>query len=141
MPVIYETDEQRVFTGATREIPLSGGAPLGWTRLAPPEIPAGKFARWLGSSWEILDEYPVPPKQPPPEGQFSVLRWTIPADASEQAVITYTASDTVYFVVDGAVHTVEPVDGVATLEVFADAPGTIRVEVRDKSAVITAVEV
>jgi hypothetical protein len=55
--------------------------------------------------------------------------------------VTYTSDATVHFSVDGTSYSVEPVDHVATLEITADAPGPIRVEVKDKQLIITALEV
>jgi hypothetical protein len=67
--------------------------------------------------------------------------WEIPADAATPATVAYTSKDTVHFSVDGSTYSVEPVDYVATLEITADAPGPIRVEVKDKQLIITALEV
>lgn len=67
--------------------------------------------------------------------------WTIPADGITHATVTYTAQETVYFSVNETVHAVEPIDYIATLEITADAPGPIRVEVKDKQLIITAIEV
>jgi hypothetical protein len=36
---------------------------------------------------------------------------------------------------------VDPIDQTATLEITADAPGPIRVEVKEKQLIITALEV
>ncbi len=67
--------------------------------------------------------------------------WTIPADGITHATVTYTDQGTVYFSVNETVHAVDPVDYVATLEITADATGPIRVEVKDKQLIITAIEV
>lgn len=75
---------------------------------------------------------------------FDVLStdtWTISADGTTYATVTYTDTDTVYFSVNETVHAVEPVDDVATLEITAAAPGPIRVEVKAKQLIITAIEV
>ena len=73
--------------------------------------------------------------------KMSVDRWTIPADNETPVVITYTATDTVHFVVDGTIYPVEPDDlHQATLEITAPEPGPIRVEVRDKAAVVITAE-
>lgn len=66
--------------------------------------------------------------------------WIIPADGITHATVTYTDQETVYFSVNETVHAVEPVDYVATLEITADAPGPIRVEVKSKQLIITAIE-
>jgi len=68
-------------------------------------------------------------------------KWSIDADATDYATITYTSDDKVYFIVDGSVHAVTPVDSVATLEITADAPGPITVQVRSQQLVIAALEV
>lgn len=75
---------------------------------------------------------------------FDVLStdtWTISADGTTYATVTYTDTDTVYFSVNETVHAVDPIDYVATLEITANAPGPIRVEVKDKQLIITAIEV
>jgi hypothetical protein len=46
----------------------------------------------------------------------------------------------VYFSVNETIHAVEPVEQVATLEITADAPGPIRVEVKTKQLIIVALE-
>jgi len=72
---------------------------------------------------------------------LSVNRWTIPADNETPVTINYTATDTVHFVVDGTIYPVEPDDLYkATLEITAPEPGPIRVEVRDKAAVVITAE-
>lgn len=68
-------------------------------------------------------------------------KWDIPADGETFATATYTDDTTVYFSVNENIHAVEPVEQVATLEITADAPGPIRVEVKDKQLIITALEV
>jgi hypothetical protein len=72
---------------------------------------------------------------------LSTDTWTIPADAATPATVTYTSEDTVYFSVNEAPHAVDPVGYIATLEITADAPGPIRVEVKEKQLIITALEV
>lgn len=67
--------------------------------------------------------------------------WTIPADGTTFATITYTDDTTVYFSVNETTHTVEPIEQTATLEITADAPGPIRVEVKTKQLIITALDV
>lgn len=78
--------------------------------------------------------------QPPavPTGELAVDRYTVPADATSYAVARYGATDRVLFVVNGVVHPVEPVGGVAELSIAADAPGVITVAVRDRQFVIVA---
>jgi len=67
--------------------------------------------------------------------------WTIPAGGETFATVTYTSDTTVYFAVESEIHTVEPVDQIATLEVTADATGPIRIDVQDQRLVIAALEV
>jgi len=66
--------------------------------------------------------------------------WVIHADSATVATVTYTDNETVYFSVNETIHAVEPVDDVATLEITAAAPGPIRVEVKAKQLIITAIE-
>ena len=61
MQTIYNFDYNRIFTSITKVIEDDEGAPFGWTFEAPPVIPDGKFATFLGPEWLILDEYPVDP--------------------------------------------------------------------------------
>ena len=61
MITIYQFDSKRIFTGNTQEISERSGAPSGWTRTPVPEIPEGKFAMFMGNSWNIIDNYPTPP--------------------------------------------------------------------------------
>ena len=94
----------------------------------------------IGDTWDGL-EFITPPKIN--QTTLDILStdvWTIPADSETVATVTYTDTDTVYFSVNETVHAVEPVDYVATLEITADAPGPIRVEVKDKQLIITALE-
>ena len=89
----------------------------------------------------------VPPVPDPPGpvpvrlGVLSVNTWTLLADSTDVATVTYTSNDTVHFVADGLLYSVEPVDSIATLEISADAPGPIPVQVQDKQIMLTAVEV
>lgn len=68
-------------------------------------------------------------------------RWTIPADNGTYAVARYGADEPVWVVVDGVPNLIVPVDGVATVNVAADTPGPVRIEVRDSAAVIVSEEV
>lgn len=83
----------------------------------------------------------VPAVEPITLDVLATDKWSIQADATEYATVTYTSETEVHFVVDGSVHAVTPVDSVATLEITADAPGAIHVQARDKQLVITATEV
>ena len=88
-------------------------------------------------------QFSQPPASPEPV-ELDILStdvWVIPADSSTVATVTYTDSTTVYFSVNEIIHAVEPVDYVATLEITADATGPIRVEVKAKKLIITAIEV
>ena len=95
----------------------------------------------IGDTWDGL-EFITPPKIN--QTTLDILStdvWTIPADSETVATVTYTDTDTVYFSVNETVHAVDPIDYVATLEITANAPGPIRVEVKDKQLIITAIEV
>ena len=87
-------------------------------------------------------QFSQPPALPEPV-EFDILStdvWTIPADSATVATVTYTDTDTVFFSVNETIHAVEPVDNIATLEITAAAPGPIRVEVKAKQLIITAIE-
>ena len=88
-------------------------------------------------------QFSKPPALPGPV-ELDILStdvWTIQADSETVATVTYTDNETVYFSVNEIIHAVEPVDDVATLEITANAPGPIRVEVKAKQLIITAIEV
>lgn len=94
--------------------------------------------------WQYENGVFIAPESGPIIPSFDILStdtWAIPADATTPATVTYTDQETVYFSVNEQSHAVEPIDYVATLEITADAPGPIRVEVKDKQLIITALEV
>lgn len=96
----------------------------------------------IGDTWTGT-EFITPEPEPEPVvlDVLATDTWTIPADSTTFATVTYTDDTTVYFSVNEAVHAVEPVEQTATLEITADVPGPIRVEVKDKQLIITALEV
>jgi hypothetical protein len=97
-----------------------------------------------GIGWSYADGVFTPPDPIPVPVTLGVLEtdaWTIPADGTTFATVTYTDDTTVYFSVNETIHAVDPVEQVATLEITADAPGSIRVEVKTKQLIITALEV
>lgn len=51
MITIYEIGPDSVWTGRTAEIEKAAGAPLGWTRTAPPILPPEAQAVWTGEAW------------------------------------------------------------------------------------------
>jgi hypothetical protein len=86
----------------------------------------------------IIEEYEV--EDPPPsQGELVVSAWTIPADGEHYAVCTFGTDEPVWFTVNGEPLEVPSEQGRATLEIAADAPGAIRVEIHDKQATIMAV--
>jgi hypothetical protein len=86
----------------------------------------------------IIEEYEV--EDPPPsQGELVVSAWTIPADGEHYAVCTFGTDEPVWFTVNGEPLEVPSERGRATLEIAADAPGAIRVEIHDKQATIMAV--
>jgi hypothetical protein len=107
------------------------------TPLAENWIPANGAK--IGDTWD--GENFITPEPEPAPVALGVLKtdvWVIPADGATFATITFTSNDPVYFIVNDDPHLVIPVDQIATLEITADAPGSIRVEVQDKQLVITA---
>lgn len=66
MQTIAEFDAQWIATGRTRQIPDGAGAPIGWTRTALPDVPAGKFARFTKGKFLIVDERPLALPAPVP---------------------------------------------------------------------------
>jgi hypothetical protein len=138
--IIYQYDSQGYFTGQTKEISDKEGCPKSWTRIQLPEIPENKLARFNGKIWAMDDTRIIIP----PVIVLDILStdmWSIPADGVTFATVTYTSDEIVYFVVESEIHAVEPVDQMAVLEITADAPGPIQVEVKDKQIVIAVEEV
>lgn len=84
---------------------------------------------------------PAPVAKPVAMGVLTHDCWAIPANDTDVITLTYTADEAVCFVVNDEIHVVEPLDQVATLEITADAPGPIRVEVRGEKLVLAATEV
>ncbi len=83
----------------------------------------------------------TPPEPIPAPVILDVLStdlWTIPADGTTFASVTYTSNETVYFAVGSEIFEIEPVAQVANLEVSASTPGPIRVEVKNSRLVIAA---
>lgn len=72
---------------------------------------------------------------------LSTDRWSIPADSNTYATVTYTSDTDVYFVVNDTIQAITPIDSIATLEITADAPGPIKVQVRYQQLIIAAEEV
>lgn len=94
-----------------------------------------------GDTWDGANfTTPEPEPEPVVLDILSTDTWTIPADGTTFATVTYTDDTTVYFSVNETIHAVEPVEQVATLEITADAPGPIRVEVKTKQLIIVALE-
>lgn len=91
---------------------------------------------WDGANFTTTEPEP----EPVVLDILSTDTWTIPADGTTFATVTYTDDTTVYFSVNETIHAVEPVEQVATLEITADAPGPIRVEVKTKQLIIVALE-
>ena len=59
---IYQYNSQGIYTGRTQEIADNAGCPRSWTRAALPTIPSGKFAKFTGRVWVIIDELPAEPE-------------------------------------------------------------------------------
>lgn len=67
MTTIYEYDERKVFSGQTKEISSGDGAPMGWTRSAPPETDSGEWAVFSGKNgWRVVNTEPAFPASPVP---------------------------------------------------------------------------
>ena len=109
------------------------------------------YANWIESDAPIGSLYnpgdgtfsrPEPVEPPPSLGMLTADRWSIPADGVTEATIKYADFETVNFIVDGELaESVEPVDGVATFTIAADAPGPFRIEVKDKFLNLIATQV
>lgn len=58
---IYLLDENQVWTGESRELAPKQGRPVKSVTVSPPELHSGEYARWTGSTWEVLAAYPAKP--------------------------------------------------------------------------------
>lgn len=68
MQTIYQYSENWVYTGKSTEISDKAGAPLGWTRVPPPDvIPPGKFAVFTGIEAILVERPPPAPPAPVPD--------------------------------------------------------------------------
>ena len=100
MITIYQYDEQRIFTGNSKQLAPTEGAPLGWTRLEPPTIPSGKYAQFTGrGGWVIITNRPDPLPEPVPETvtvrqarQWMITQGIMPSQVD--ALITSTEDET-----------------------------------------------
>ena len=59
--LIHRYDAQMIYTGASREIADSEGAPPGWTRVPLPTLSGSEVAQFQGSGWLVLAERPAAP--------------------------------------------------------------------------------
>lgn len=80
-----------------------------------------------------------------PIGTLQTDKWSITADSTDEALVAYaTNEESVQFVVDDDVYNVDAEQRFngkfAILEISADAPGPIRVEVRGQGITIAATE-
>lgn len=63
--IIYNYDEQGYYTGLTRnEHPLQAIPPY-WTKIEPPMLGDGEYARYVGRRWEVVTEKIYPKVVPP----------------------------------------------------------------------------
>ena len=81
-----------------------------------------------------------------PVGTLQTDKWSITADSTDEALVAYaTNEESVQFVVDDDVYNIDVEQRFngkfAILEISADAPGPIRVEVRGQGVTIAATEV
>ena len=125
----------------SRTIGEKEGCPTGWTRTSPGEEISGKTQLFSGKRWIYVDSSLIPSEPPVALDLLKTDKWYLPADGTTFATVTYTSNSTVYFAIESTITAVEPVDKVATIEITADAPGPIRVDVQDKRLVIAALEV
>lgn len=132
---VHEYNSLGYYTGRSKTSNQYLGIPKGWSKVPLPEIPQNKYAILSGNSWKIVDTFQEPLPEP---GKFFVSRWEIPDDGSVASIITFTSRNPVSFIVNDEEYSVMPESGIATLEVFADAVGPIRIEVRDISVIIVA---
>lgn len=56
---IYETDPDNFWTGVSKEITEADGCPVGWTRIAPPDLQEGQLARLDGIVWTVWNQRPT----------------------------------------------------------------------------------
>lgn len=69
---VYQYDHAGRYAGTTTadESPLEPGVylyPARTTELAPPEPPVGKWPRWTGAGWDLVNNPAAPPEPTPAE--------------------------------------------------------------------------
>lgn len=57
---VYQTDEQGIWTGESRELPPKGGRHRREIPHEPPELTGTQVAQWRGHVWVVLDAPPPP---------------------------------------------------------------------------------
>ena len=77
MTTIYTIDTQGIYSGAIEITDPLAPLPMGVT-IQPPELTGTQVSRWIVTGWEVLSEYPAPPKPSPEEIQKNVV------DATQQ---------------------------------------------------------
>lgn len=45
-----------IWTGESQEVADTAGCPVGWVNAAPPELPAGDVAQWVGAGWVFVPQ-------------------------------------------------------------------------------------
>ena len=62
--IIYNFDDFGYYTGILKEIHDLAAIPKNWTKVSPPDIPEGKFAKYADRRWRLLSEKIYPKKVP-----------------------------------------------------------------------------
>jgi len=91
----------------------------------------------------VYDSWPTASTKLRPDGETYLVKFSeprlridkkeIPADASIFALIEYPAIETVHFLIDNHIYSVEPKSGWAQIEIASDSPGMIVISVEDES--------
>ncbi|WP_328717574.1 DUF4376 domain-containing protein [Halomonas elongata] len=89
--IVYELDEQSIWTGGTREIAPWEGRPACCTTIAPPDVPDGQMAQLRGQTWVLIDSVPLSDVQRRAhEARAKVNEWR---DKSLNDGVPYTMPD------------------------------------------------
>ena len=64
--MIYTFDDNGIYQGEFEVVDVFAPVPKGCL-IAPPALTGSQVARWIATSWEVLQEHPVAPPAPIPQ--------------------------------------------------------------------------
>lgn len=85
--IVYQVDTEGFFAGEVSPRVLRGQPliPAGCVVTAPPEIPEGKLARWIGTEWELIDV-----AEPAPEAEPEAEEWTLAQERDRRLAMGFS---------------------------------------------------